>query len=82
MDTSAVLVVSFAGHHLDIALLQDWRRPVFSSVHCCCTLTHIVQGLRESRGGRPGLSGLASLVVFRGRKAILNHAHALVSACP
>ena len=41
---------------------------------------HIVQELCESRGGRPGLSVLTSLVSgFRGRKAVLNHAHALVS---
>ena len=41
-----------------------------------------VQELCESRGGRPGLSVLTSLLVgFRGRKAILNHASALVSAC-
>ena len=32
--------------------------------------------------GRPELSVLTSLMLFRGRKAILNHAHALVSACP
>ena len=42
---------------------------------------HIVQELCESRGGRPAVrpnepSG------FRGRKVILNHASALVSACP
>ena len=36
----------------------------------------IVQELRESRGGRPGPSG------FCGHKAILNHASALVTACP
>ena len=42
----------------------------------------IVQELCESRGGRPGLSVLTSLSGFRGRKAILNHASALVSACP
>ena len=37
----------------------------------------IVQELCESRGGRPNeLSG------FRGRKDLLNHASALVSACP
>ena len=44
--------------------------------------TVIFQELCESRGGRPGLSVLTSLLVFRGRKAILNHASALVSACP
>ena len=44
---------------------------------------HIVQELCESRDGRPGLSVLTSLNSgFRGRKAILNHASALVSACP
>ena len=44
---------------------------------------HIVQELCESRGGRrPGLSVLTSLMVSVDRKAILNHAHALVSACP
>ena len=42
--------------------------------------TVIVQELCESRGGRPGLSVLTSLLVFRGRKALLNHASALVSA--
>ena len=42
---------------------------------------HIVQELCESRGGRPGLSVITSLG-FRERKAILNHASALVSACP
>ena len=41
----------------------------------------IIQELCESRGGRPGLSVLTS-PGFHGRKAILNHAHALVSACP
>ena len=40
----------------------------------------IVQELCESRGGRTGLSVLTCLG-FRGRKAILNHASALVSAC-
>ena len=38
----------------------------------------IVQELCESRGGRPGLSVLTSLVV----SAILNHASALVTVCP
>ena len=42
-----------------------------------------VQELCESRGGRPGLSVLTSLMVsVDWRKAILNHVHALVSACP
>ena len=40
-----------------------------------------LQELCESRGVRPGLSVLTSLLVFLGRKAILNHASALVSAC-
>ena len=44
---------------------------------------HIVQELCESRGGRPGLYVLNDEPHgFRGRKATLNHAHALVSACP
>ena len=40
-----------------------------------------VQELCESRGGRPGLSVLTSLMVSVdvNGKAILNHAHALVS---
>jgi len=39
--------------------------------------TTIVQELCESRGGRPNEpSG------FRGRKDLLNHASALVTACP
>ena len=42
----------------------------------------IVQELCESQAGRPGLSVLTSLLVFRGHKDILNHALALVSACP
>ena len=43
----------------------------------------IVQELCESRGGRPGLSGRPNEPSgFRGRKAIPNHASALVSACP
>ena len=37
----------------------------------------IVQELSESRGGRPN-----EPYGFHGGKAILNHAHALVSACP
>ena len=42
----------------------------------------LVQELCESRGGRPGLSCPNEPSGFRGRKAILNHASALVSACP
>ena len=43
----------------------------------------IVQGLCESRGGRPGLSVLTSLDYgFCGRKAILNRASALVTISP
>ena len=42
----------------------------------------LVQELCESRGGRPGRSVLTSLLVFRGRKDLLNRASALVSACP
>ena len=44
--------------------------------------THIVQELCEGRGGRPGLSVLTSLLVSVDVKAILNHASALVTACP
>ena len=45
--------------------------------------SHIVQELCKSRGGRPGLSVLTTQPSgFLGRKAILNHALALVSACP
>ena len=47
-----------------------------------CLLDVIVQELCESRGGRPGLSVLTSLLVSRGRKELLNHASALVTACP
>ena len=49
----------------------------------------IVQELCESRGGRPGLSRWPSWAVrpnepsgFCGRKELLNHASALVTACP
>ena len=43
----------------------------------------LVQELCESRGGSPGLSVRPNEPsAFRGRKAILNHASALVSACP
>ena len=42
----------------------------------------IVQELCESRGGRPGLSVLTSLVGgFGGRKELLNRASALVTTC-
>ena len=44
------------------------------------------QELCESRGGRPGLSVLTSLIVSvdvkKKKKKKLNHAHALVLACP
>ena len=40
------------------------------------------QELCESQGGHPGLFILMSLMDFCGCKAILNHAHTLVSACP
>ena len=43
---------------------------------------HTAQELCESQGGHPGLFILMSLMDFCGCKAILNHAHALVSACP
>ena len=42
----------------------------------------IVQELCESRGGRPGRVRPNETSGFRGREAILNHASALVSACP
>ena len=42
----------------------------------------IVQELCESRGGRPGLSVLTSLLVSRGRKDLLHRASALVTTCP
>ena len=45
-------------------------------------VVHRAQEVSESRGGRPGLSVLNEPYGFRGRKAILNHAHALVSVCP
>ena len=44
---------------------------------------NIVQELCESRGGRPGLSVLTSLLSgFRGRKDLLHRASALVTTCP
>ena len=44
---------------------------------------HIVQELYESWGGRPAeLSVLTSLLVFGGRKELLNRASALVTTCP
>ena len=46
-----------------------------------CRLGLMVQELCESRGGRPGLSVLTSFMVAVDVKAILNYAHALVSAC-
>ena len=58
---------------------------VFEAV-VAASCTHIVQELCESRGGRPGWPSWAGRPNepsgFRGRKAILNHASALVSACP
>ena len=64
------------GKHSSVACRLCLRRPIsWRGV--------IVQELCESRGGRPGLAVLTSLLSgFRGRKAILNHASALVSACP
>ena len=44
-----------------------------------CTID---QELCESRGGRPGAVRPNEPSGFRGRKAILNHASVLVSACP
>ena len=56
---------------------------------CVCFCVYIAkyllrpsQELCESRGGRPGLSVLNEPSGFRGRKVLLNHASALVSACP
>ena len=46
-------------------------------------LVDIVQELCESRGGRPGLSVLTSLLVSVDVKnSILNRASTLVTACP
>ena len=45
----------------------------------CCISSSIVQELSESRGGRPGLFVLTSLLVSVDVK---NRASALVSACP
>ena len=42
----------------------------------------IVQELCESRGGRPGLSVLTSLLVSVDVKKLLNRASALVTTCP
>ena len=42
----------------------------------------IVQELCESRGGRPGLSVLTSLLVSVDVKIVLNRASALVTTCP
>ena len=44
--------------------------------------TFIVQELCESRGGQSWAVRPNEPYGFRGRKAILNRAHALVSACP
>ena len=41
-----------------------------------------VQELRESQGGRPGLSVLMSLTVYVDVKPTLNRASALVTVCP
>ena len=41
-----------------------------------------VQELCESRGGRPGLSVLTSLLVSVDVKDLLNRASALVTTCP
>ena len=54
-----------------------------SKVHDRGTACHvIVQELCEIRGGRPVLSILTSLMVSVDVKQQLNHASALVSACP
>ena len=51
--------------------------------HRLATNVFLVQELCESRGGRPGRAVRPNEPSgFRGRKAILNRASALVSACP
>jgi len=42
----------------------------------------VVQELCESRGGRPGLSVLTSLLVSVDVKDLLNRASAVVTTCP
>ena len=59
------------------------RAPVTSLLKAGNILQQIVQELCASRGGRPaGAVRPNEPSGFRGRTAILNHAHALVSACP
>ena len=48
----------------------------------CWAGSVIVQELCESRGGRPGLSVLTSLLVSVDVKNYLNRASALVTTCP
>ena len=58
-------------------IVSEYKMRIFS------VLVPIVQELCESRGGRPGLSVLTSLMISLDVKQyILNHAHALVSSCP
>ena len=54
----------------------NWAPWTYIHVYICKSASCIVQKLCESRGGRQ------SWAVRPGRKAILNHASALVSACP
>ena len=66
-------------------LLFDWVGVLWSQLSKVLKVVRwahraIVQELCESRGGRPVRPNEPS--GFRGRKAILNHPSALVSACP
>ena len=60
------------------------RRALLSEIKSAPSVTYltIVQELCESRGGRPGLSVLTSLLVSVDVKNYLNRASALVTTCP
>ena len=61
---------------------QPPPNPYVKGSQACTTFR--VQELCESRSGRPGpgLSVLSEPYGFCGRKATLDHAHALVTVCP
>ena len=65
-----------------IFLSEYFTRNVLVISSTVATADSRVQELCESRGGRPWLFRLNEPYGFRGRKAILNRASALVTICP
>ena len=71
---------SVSGHCSNASLLL--LSCCLENVHTSLMRLSLFREVCESRGGRPGLSVLTSLLVFRGRKELFNRASALVTTCP